>query len=379
MEKQDLLYKVALTMIPDVGAITAKKLIAYTGAPEAVFREKPAHLEKIPGIGKHLSGRITPGHILERAEEEIRRMEKHRIGVLYYQDPDYPWRLKNCEDGPVLLFHYGEPDFNRSRILSIVGTRSATSYGKSVCENIIAGLASRHPDLIILSGLAYGIDITAHRAALDYGLCTVGVLAHGLTTIYPLSHGGTARKMVRQGALVTDFHSDKQPERNNFLRRNRIIAGMADATLVVESARKGGALITAGLASSYNRDVLAVPGRSEDTYSAGCNQLIKQNIAALTESARDIEYILNWEQQQEEKEHTPTIHGPLTEEERTILETILSEPMIGPDVLSVRTAIPMHKLLALLVQMELQDWIMIFPGNQYKARVIPEMTQKKSS
>ena len=369
MKTDDLLYKVALTMIPDIGAITAKKLIAYTGSPEAVFRERSHHLLKIPGIGEGLARRIEPKRILPAAEKEVRRIEKEQIGYFYYQDRDYPERLKNCDDGPVLLFHRGNPGLNAAKILSVVGTRSATPYGREVCESIVASLAARHPELVIVSGLAYGIDIIAHRAALENRLETVGVMAHGLTTVYPYMHRDTARKMLKRGGLVTDFHTMVKPERNNFLRRNRLIAGLADATLIIESARRGGALITAGLASSYNRDVLAVPGRIGDSTSAGCNQLIRQNIAALTETARDIEYVLNWQPRETEHEPSPTLKIPLTEEEQSILENIRDDPMIGQDILAVRTGLPVHILMARLLSMELQGWIMVFPGNRYKLKV----------
>lgn len=369
MNQEQLLYQMALTLIPKIGAITAKKLIAYVGSPEAVFRENKYSLQKIPGIGDYLASQVSLSTIIEEAETEIKTMEQRGISYVYYQDPDYPWRLKNCEDGPLLLFYKGNPDFGRTKILSIVGTRSATRYGKEVCEMVVAGLAAMYPDLVIVSGLAYGIDIIAHRFALEYGLDTYAVLAHGLTTIYPPTHTDTAMRIMDQGALLSDFNSTIKPERNNFLRRNRIIAGLAEATLIVESGRKGGALITADIASSYNREVLAIPGKVNDNYSAGCNYLIKNNIAALVESSSDIGQILNWATDAPACQQPITTTCPLTEDEKVIIQTIIDEPGIIQEILSVRTGIPIYKLAGLLLQMELKNWISTLPGNRYNTAI----------
>lgn len=365
MNREQLLYQLALTLIPKIGAITAKKLIAYVGSPEAVFRESTSSLRKIPGIGDYLASQVSLTTIIGEAEAEIKNMEQRQISYVYYLDPGYPWRLKNCEDGPLLLFYKGNPDFSRTKILSIVGTRSATRYGREACEMVVAGLASKYPDLVIVSGLAYGIDITAHRFALEYGLDTYAVLAHGLTTIYPPTHTDTAMRIMNQGALLSDFNSTIKPERNNFLRRNRIIAGLAEATLIVESGKKGGALITADIASSYNREVLAIPGKINDNYSSGCNYLIKNNIAALIESASDIEQILNWETETPARQQQITNTSTLTDDEKKIIQHIKDEPGIIQEILSVRTGIPINKLAVLLLQMELQNWISTMPGNRY--------------
>ncbi len=373
MNNKDLLYPLALTMLPHIGAITAKKLIAYIGSPEAVFKEKPATLQLIPGIGKHLSDIIRSDSILHKAELEMRAMEKDGISSIYFMESDYPWKLKNCDDSPVLLFYLGKNDFNRTKYLSMVGTRQATSYGKEACRSIIAYMAGRYPDLVIVSGLAYGIDITAHRAALDYDLDTIAVLAHGLNTIYPYAHREAANKITHQGALVSDFHSTIKPERNNFLRRNRIIAGLSDATLVVESGAKGGSLITAEMASSYSREVLALPGRREDKYSTGCNSLIKRNVAALVESGEDIEYLLNWETVQPVKEAQVRLNFDLSAEEQGIMEIIRDHQPAGSEIISIKTGIPLHSVISMLLQMELQNLITVQPGNTYKLSVkLPE-------
>jgi len=301
MNDKNLKYKIAITLIPGIGSITAKKLIAYVGSIEGVFKEKLTNLLKIPGIGKNLANEIYSQDVIGKAEEEIKFIEKYNISCLFYLDDDYPNRLKHCEDSPVTLFVKGNCNFNTPKILSIVGTRSATSAGKQICTNIIADLVKNHPDILIVSGLAYGIDIAAHKASLVNNIKTVAVLGHGLDSIYPSVHKIIATKIVKQGALISEFLSKTIIDKNNFVKRNRIIAGISDATLVVESGIKGGSLITANIANSYNRDVFAVPGRIDDKYSEGCNFLIKTNRAALVENASDINYMLGWESSKSEK------------------------------------------------------------------------------
>lgn len=373
MKDEKLIYQIALTLIPKIGAITARKLVEHIGSPEAVFREKPGLLRKIPGVGDYLAGQVSRRNYFVAAEKEIENMEKHRISSVYYQDPAYPQLLKNCEDGPLVLFYRGKARLNRQKLLSIVGTRSATGYGREVCEAIVAGLSARYPDLVIVSGLAYGIDVMAHRFALKYGLDTFAVLAHGLTTLYPSSHADVAGRILEQGALLTDFHSATKPEKNNFLRRNRIIAGLSEATLVVESGPVGGALITAELAASYNREVLAVPGRATDPHSAGCNNLIKVNIAALVEGSQDIEKLLGWETTVPDSDPQLVITTPLTKEEEQVLQTLDGESGTGPDIISIRSGIPMHRLMGLLLQMELSGKVSVMPGNSYKAGCVKQM------
>jgi len=369
MNSETLQYQIALTLIPKIGAITARKLIEYIGSPEGVFMEKTSTLRNIPGVGEYLASRVSVKNYLNEAGAEINQMEKRGISAVYYQDEAYPWRLKNCADAPILLFYRGTPEFNGAKYLSVVGTRNATGYGREMCEGIISGLAGRHPELLIISGLAYGIDVMAHRFALKYGLDTFAVLAHGLHTLYPSTHADVAGRIMKQGALLSDFPTTVKPERNNFLRRNRIIAGLSEATLVVESGPKGGALITAELAASYSREVFAVPGRVGDTYSSGCNRLIQNNIAALVENGTDIEKLLGWEPEVGQPAPQVTIETPLTEDERLILQAITEEPGLGQEILSIRTGIPLHKLPGILLQMELRNWITIMPGNLYRAAV----------
>lgn len=295
-------------------------------------------------------------------------MEKHHIKALYYKDPDFPQLLNQCQDGPVILYTIGDNGLHCKRRLAVVGTRRASSYGKEICREIIRELALRVSDLAIISGLAYGIDVIAHRASLEFGLPTVAVLGHGLSTIYPASHRDTAKQISQKGLLLSDFHSGIGPERNNFLRRNRIIAGLSDATLVVESAQKGGALITADIAFSYDREVLSVPGRVIDDRSRGCNHMIKSSMATMVESAEDIIRRLNWDGDNS---------GPwplaqkvdLTPQEQKLLFSIGEIPDITPGTLSKLVDIPLQNVLAMLLEMELKEWITVEPGNRYRTRI----------
>jgi len=361
----ELPYRIALTMAPAIGPITARKLIAKAGSASEVFRMSRSSLETIPSIGPLLSQSIKESALLKQAELEIKFLEKHHISALYIEDEQYPARLNECEDAPLLLYTKGNKGLHAKHAISIVGTRKASSYGKEICRSIILDLGSMISDLVIISGLAFGIDVIAHRASLEGGIPTVAVLGHGFTTIYPHAHRETAKKICGQGALVTDFHSGMGPERNNFLRRNRIIAGLADATLVVESASKGGALITADMASSYQREVLAVPGRVTDERSEGCNRLIRNNVAAMVESAKDIIDQLNWNDDIVQAPETgPGITG-VSDQEKQLLKLIGAHNGLGPGDLSLHSGIPIQVVLSLLTQMELKRWVTVEPGNQY--------------
>lgn len=363
----ELQYQIALTMAPAIGPISARKLISVAGSAREVFRMNRTSLEKIPNIGPIMSQSLTSSSLLERAGRELKFLERHHISALYYKDAPYPARLKECEDAPILLYARGSHGLHTKHALSVVGTRKASSYGKEMCRKIVLELGSVIDDLVIISGLAFGIDVIAHRTALEEGIPTVAVLGHGLSTIYPHAHRETAKKICQQGALVTDFHSGMGPERNNFLRRNRIIAGMADATLVIESALSGGALITAQMASSYQRDVLAVPGRASDERSKGCNRLIKKNVAAMVESAEDVINHLNW------SDHMTQPHGhypgkpPFTEQEKQLLELMTIHNGLAPGELSSLSGIPIQGVLSMLTEMELKRWVVVEPGNHYQS------------
>jgi DNA processing protein len=323
-------------------------------------------LIKIPGIGINLARSICERSYLETAEKEVEYVTKNNIRTFFYLDNDYPYRLRQCDDSPVTFYFTGNCDLNAQKLLSVVGTRNATPRGKELCDKIINGLAVGHPDLIIVSGLAYGIDIASHKAALANNLQTIGVLAHGFKTTYPSVHRSTAHEIQERGGLITDFLSDALPERNNFLKRNRIIAGLSDATLVVESGIKGGALITADIAGSYNRDVFAVPGRPGDQWSAGCNSLIKNNKAALIETARDIEYFLTWESSGTKIPVQKTLFNELSEFEKIIYEYLSRYGEMNIDHLCRAVEIPVYKLSALLLQMEFNGIIKCYPGNLYR-------------
>ena len=366
MSEVPLKHKIALGLIQRIGDINARKLVSHFGSVEAIFHEPYRNLIKIPGIGSGIAKYISERSYLDTAEKEAEFVTKNNIRTYFYLDPDYPFRLRQCDDSPVVFFFKGNCNLDASKILSVVGTRNATPRGKELCEKIVEGLAVGHPDLIIVSGLAYGIDIASHKAALSNNLKTIGVLAHGFKTTYPAIHASTARAMVNKGGLVTDFLSDALPERNNFLKRNRIIAGLADATLVVESGIKGGALITADIANSYNRDVFAVPGRPDDQWSAGCNSLIRNNKAFLTECSDDIEYFLNWKPEKLRPVIQRTLFSELDDNEKVIYELLSKQGELTIDSICRTIDIPVYKLSSLLLQMEFKGLLKCSPGNLYR-------------
>lgn len=366
MKNDDLKYKIGIGLIPKIGPVLTKRLIEYCGSVEGVFREKGKNLLKIPRIGDKLANYITDNKVLEKAEDELDYITKNNIQVLFYLDEDYPDRLSHCYDAPVIIFVRGNANLNKHKVLSIVGTRSATEYGRNICNMLVEGLACNNHDVLIVSGLAYGIDISAHKAALKNNLETVAVLGHGHSTIYPAIHREIARKIVTQGALVSDFPGDETPERTNFIKRNRIIAGLSDAVVVVESAEKGGALITADIANSYNRDVFAYPGRARDKFSRGCNNLIKTNKAALIENYQDIEYFLGW---QSDNFNSPPsqkrMFVKLNGDESRILNTLESNSELTVDQISLKCNMQVSKVSALLLNLEFQGLVKCLPGKIY--------------
>jgi DNA processing protein len=364
-----LLYKIAISMLPGIGGILARNLIAYIGSIEGVFKEKFKALCKVPGIGEKNARKISNPEILKRAEEEIRFIEQHDIRVFFYTDQGYPVRLLQCADAPVLIYVQGNNDLDSEKVLSIVGTRNATDYGKEICENLVQGLSERNHRVLIVSGLAYGIDIQAHKSAIQANLPTVAVLGHGLDLLYPALHTEIARKMRENGGLVSDFPSKTKIEPPNFIRRNRIIAGLSDATLVVESGEKGGALVTADIAFSYNRDVFAVPGRVNDAWSKGCNRLIRNNGASLIESVGDLEYFLGWETNDEKPEaFQKQLFPDLDPDEKALCDVLTRNDPVFIDRVCAETKLPVGKVSSLLLNLEFKGVVIALPGKMYKLR-----------
>ena len=364
MAKEILKYQIALTLIPGIGDIVGKKLMAYCGGVEAIFKENRNALLKIPGIGNATVNSIISQKVINSAENEIRFIEKNNIQPLFYTDKEYPQRLLNCEDGPLLLYYKGNADLNAKRVIGFVGTRKATSQGRVICEHFVEDLKTK--DVLIISGLAYGIDSYAHKAAIKNEMQTVGVLGHGLDRIYPAQNRKLAIDMLVDGGLLTEFKSLTAPDRENFPKRNRIVAGMCDAIVVIESAKKGGALITAGLANSYNRDVFAIPGRINDEYSMGCNMLIKSNRAALAESAKDIAYIMGWDDVKVNVKAQRDLFLQLTNEQKSIYEIIIDAKEISIDKLVIESNMPASKVAAALLMLEFEGLIQSLPGKLYK-------------
>ena len=362
---EDLIYKLALTLIPGVGSVNGKSLVAYCGGVKAVFMEKKRALLKIPGIGEQTINAITNHNVFGRAEEELAFIEKNKIAPLFYLDKEYPIRLKQCHDSPLMLYYKGTSELNAPKVVAMVGTRKATEYGRDICRKIIEGLVELN--VLIVSGLAYGIDTWSHKAALDNKLETVGVLGHGLDRIYPFANRALAEKMTEAGGLLCEYMSNTMPDRENFPMRNRIIAGISDAVIVVEAGASGGALITAEIANSYNRDVFAVPGRLGDPHSEGCNKLIKINKAALIQSAKDISYLLRWE---DEKDHKKNVQRQLflnlSPDEELIVNTLREKGDMEIDTLLLETMLMPAKAASVLLNLEFEGVIRCLPGKVYR-------------
>lgn len=355
--KNKLIFPIGLSLIPGIGPITARKLISYCGDAEAVFREKRNNLKKIPSVGPVLAQEIARQSVLIRAEQEILFMNKNGIKATSFHDVNYPLRLKNCVDAPIVLYSKGNFNWNASKIISIVGTRNASSYGRNICESLVQDLAAYN--VLTVSGLAYGIDAMAHKFSLENNLKTVGVLAHGLEKIYPSAHTNLANSMLEQGGLITEFISNTKVGKENFVRRNRIVAGISDATIVVESKRKGGAMITARLANDYNRDVFAIPGRCNDDISVGCNHLIKTNQAHLCQSVQDVAYLLNWDKQAFIKQASLF---ELTSQEQIIVNLLKKGSNLHIDQIFKLCSFSYSDLAALLTDLELKNIIDSKPG-----------------
>ena len=364
MDSEDLIYTLALQHIPNLGDTTAKKLIRQFGSAKNIFQEKKSALQKIDGIGKIRVQELHDSIHLKAAEQELKFIEQHNIQTHYFKDENYPEKLKHCLDGPILMFSKGNIDLHKKRIISVVGTRQITSHGISFCEKLIEELAILDP--LIISGFAYGVDITAQKAAVKNELQTIGCLAHGLNQIYPKSHKKYMKEIEENGGFFTDFWSTDNFDRNNFLKRNRIIAGLSEATIVIESAEKGGALVTADIAISYDREVFAVPGRPSDKFSIGCNNLIKAQRAHVLTSAADLAYILNWEIEKEQKPVQKQLFVELEEDEQKLYEFLQIQGKTELDMVALNCNFPTFKTASLLLNMELKGAIRPLPGKLFE-------------
>lgn len=363
MEEEELISLIALKKTPMIGDITAKKLIHHFGSAKQVFAQTKQSMLRIEGIGNVIANYLCDSQYRKKAEVELEYAYQNEIDVLSYMDVGYPSLLKQCADAPIVLFQRGNIQLEGKRIVSIVGTRNVTSYGQAFCEKIVEELAPYN--VVIVSGMAYGVDITAHKAALKNGLPTVGCLAHGFDTFYPSAHRKYIPEIEANGGFLTDFGHQSRFDRNNFISRNRIIAGLSQTTIVVESGAKGGSLITADIAFSYNRDVFAVPGRVTDPHSLGCNQLIREEKARILLSVKDIAYHLNWEAKPQ-KTIQKELFISLSEEEQRIFEYLKTNGKQLLDNIAFDCQMPIYKTSHLLFQMEMKDIIRALPGKIFE-------------
>lgn len=363
--QKELLYQIALTLIPNIGDVNAKALVSHFGSAEAIFSASKKVLDEIEGIGSIRAASIRNFKDFSRAEDEIAFIKKYKITPLFLTDKNYPQRLLNCYDSPPMLFYKGSTDLNAAKMIAIVGTRSHDDYGKKICEKLIEELVNE--DVIIVSGLAFGIDSIAHKASLKNNIPTIGVLAHGLDRVYPSQNATIAKQMISCGGLLTEFKSNTKPDKQNFPGRNRIVAGMTDATIVIESGIKGGSLITAELANGYNKDVFAFPGRVDDSKSEGCNYLIKSNKAALITCANDLLEIMGWKKS---KKILPKKQRELfiefTSEEKIIVDILQMQEQMQIDELYFKSKLSSSEVAKALLMLEMQGIVSSLPGKIYK-------------
>ena len=365
MNEQELFSILALQKVELVGDIVAKKLLNHFEKASAIFSAKANILTSIDGIGSILVKNLKDKSIFQKAEAELKFIQDNHIDVHFYKHNSYPDKLKHCFDAPILLFSTGNINLKQTKIISIVGTRQVTSHGAEFCRNLIAEIAPLNP--IIVSGFAYGVDIVAHQAAMEHNLQTIGVLAHGLNQIYPASHKKYCKKMEENGGFMTEFWSNSNPDKENFVKRNRIVAGMTEATIVIESAERGGSLITASLANDYNRDVFAVPGRITDKYSLGCNNLIKTQKANLLTSAADLIYMLNWDIKESKKGVQKQLFVDLLPDEQKVYDYLLQNGTEEMDVIALECQFPIYLLSGMLLNMELKGVIRPLAGKKFEA------------
>lgn len=362
--QNDLRYQVALTLINGIGVVQAKQLIDHFGNSEAIFKAKRKDLGQLEGIGEVRARQISTFTNFATAEKEIEFCEKHHIQLLFLTHKKYPQRLLNCYDAPTLLYYRGNADLNSSKVISIIGTRSNSDYGKQITEQFIEDIQAQN--VLILSGLAFGIDAIAHKAAIRNKMATVGVLAHGLDTIYPALHKSLAKEMLLNGGLLTEFRRNTQPDKFSFPRRNRIVAGMSDATLVIETAVRGGSMITAELAYNYNRDLFALPGKVNDLKSSGCLKLIQQNKAVLFTNASHFMSEMGWEQIKQQPQKQKELFVELTEDEQKIAGLLKDKVSVSIDELYLKSGLSSSTVAAAILNLELQNVIISIPGKRYR-------------
>jgi len=364
---QEILYQLALTEVPNIGCVHAKILAQELGSAEKIFKAKHFLLEKIEGIGEIRARSIKAYKDFSKAEEEIKFIEKYKIKTLFLTDKDYPKRLLNCYDSPTLLFYKGDADLNSSKIIAIIGTRNHTEYGKQQTEKLVKELSSQN--VLVVSGMAYGIDAIAHKTSLKNDLATVGVLGHGLDQIYPPDHSNLAKDMLKHGGgLLTEFRSNTKPDKHNFPTRNRIVAGMSDATVVIETGEKGGSMITAELANGYNKDVFALPGKVTDNKSAGCNFLIRNNKAMLLTDAEELIEVMGWEEktQKSNSKSQRALFIELSKEEKIIVDILNEKETVHIDELNFKSGLSNSSMAAAILSLELQGVVATLPGKLYK-------------
>jgi DNA processing protein len=361
----ELLHQLALTLVPNIGDVQAKILIQHFGEVTAIFKAKTSVLEKIEGIGIVRAKSIKEFNDFHLAEKELEFIEKYNIKTFFLTDKDYPKRLLNCYDSPTLLFYKGPADLNASKIVAIVGTRTNTEYGKQFTEKLVKDLSEQN--ITIISGLAFGIDAMAHKAAIKNNLPTVGVVGHGLDKIYPSDHAGLAKEMIKNGGgILSEFFSGTKPDKHNFPLRNRIVAGISDATVLVETNIKGGSMITGNLANAYNRDVFAVPGRTTDTKSSGCNHLIKYNKAILLTDAEEILEVMGWKERKTKTKKQKELFIELSQEEKQVVQLLQEKEMVSIDEINLGSGLSSSTIAAAILNLELQNVIASLPGKMYK-------------
>lgn len=361
----ELTYQLSLTQVPYIGHVHAKKLCDVFGSASEIFKAKQVDLERIEHVGEIKARSIKSFRDFGRADKEISFLEKYKITPLFLTDKHYPQRLLNCFDPPTILFYKGHADLNAARMVAIVGTRNNTEYGKSFTEKLVKALTAL--DVVIVSGLAFGIDSIAHKCSIKFGIPTIGVVGHGLDTIYPKENAGLAKQMIIDGGLLSEFRSNTQPDKHNFPSRNRVVAGLCDATIIVESGLKGGSNITANLAWGYNRDVFAVPGRSIDPKSAGCNKLIRDNKAILLDEPEQFIETMGWSSVVTKGTALQkTMFLQLTDQEKRIIELLRKNKQTGLDEINFYSGLSSSAIAAALLDLEMQGVVETLPGKRYK-------------